>query len=87
MQLPGEFSPLIKKVIFCLVVGGLTPPPPPPTPLVVQPLKKNTFFLCVSSLNIKTFHIKRALNEKKNHVLAKEDNANKENLKLKLNLA
>ena len=37
--------------------------------------------------NIKTFHIKRDSNEKKNHVLAKEVNANKENLKSKLNLA
>ena len=47
MQLPGEFSPFIeKKVVFCLVVGGVTPP----TPLVVRPLKKK-LFLCVSSLS------------------------------------
>ena len=27
MQLPGEFSPFIeKKVLFYLVVGGVTPP-------------------------------------------------------------
>ena len=46
MQLPGEFSPIIeKKVVFCLVVGGVTPP----SLLVVRPLKKATF-LCVSSL-------------------------------------
>ena len=41
MQLPGEFSPFIeKKVVFCLVVGGVTPPPL----LVVRPLKKPLFF-------------------------------------------
>ena len=45
MQLPGEFSPFIeKKVVFCLVVGGGLPLP---TPLVVRPLKKSTFFMCV----------------------------------------
>ena len=45
MQLPGEFTPFIEKnVVFCLVVGGVTPPP---TPLVVRPIKKNTFFMCV----------------------------------------
>ena len=44
MLLPGEFSPFIeKKVVFCLVVGGL-----PPSPLlVVGPLKKTLFFMCV----------------------------------------
>ena len=44
MQLPGEFSPFIeKKVVFCLVVGGVTHPPL----LVVRPLKKPLFFMCV----------------------------------------
>ena len=44
LQLPGEFSPFIeKKVVFCLVVGGVTPPPL----LVVRPLKKPLFFMCV----------------------------------------
>ena len=48
MQLPGEFSPFIeKKVVFCLVVGGVTPPP-----LSGPTTKKNTFFLCVSSLSV-----------------------------------
>ena len=47
MKLPGEFSPFIeKKVVFCLVVGGVTPLPPLSGPTT----KKNTFFLCVSSL-------------------------------------
>ena len=31
-----------KKVVFCLVVRGFTLP----TPLVVQPLKKNFFYVC-----------------------------------------
>ena len=45
MQLPGEFSPFIeKKVVFCLVVGGGLPPSPL---LVVRPLKKPPFFMCV----------------------------------------
>ena len=40
MQLPGEFSPFLeKKVVFCLVVGGVTPPP-----LSGPTTKKNTFF-------------------------------------------
>ena len=44
MQLPGEFSPFIeKKVVFCLVVGGVTPLPPLSGPTT----KKNTFFMCV----------------------------------------
>ena len=43
MQLPGEFSPFIeKKVVFCLVVGGVTPLPPLRGPTT----KKNTFFYC-----------------------------------------
>ena len=47
MQLPGEFSPFIeKKVVFCLVVGGVTPLPPLSGPTT----KKKHFFLCVSSL-------------------------------------
>ena len=42
MQLPGEFSPFIKKkVFFCLVVGGVTPP---------YTLSGPTTKLCVSSL-------------------------------------
>ena len=41
MQLPGEFSPFIeKKVVFCLVVGGVTPLPPLSGPTT----KKTTFF-------------------------------------------
>ena len=44
MQLPGEFSPLIeKKWFFAEWSGGL----PLPTPLVVRPLKKTLFFMCV----------------------------------------
>jgi len=44
MQLPGEFSPFIeKKVVFCLVVGGVTPLPPLSGPTT----KKTTFFMCV----------------------------------------
>jgi hypothetical protein len=47
MQLPGEFSPFIeKKVVFCLVVRGVTPLPPLSGPTT----KKTTFILCVSSL-------------------------------------
>ena len=48
MQLPGEFSPFIeKKVVFCLVVGGVTPL------LVVRPLKKKHFFyVCLPLENI-----------------------------------
>ena len=47
MQLSGKFSPFIeKKVVFCLVVGGVTPLHPLSGPTT----KKNTFFLCVSSL-------------------------------------
>ena len=43
MQLPGEFFPFIeKKVVFCLVVGGVTPPP-----LSGPTTKKTTFFMCV----------------------------------------
>ena len=46
MQLPGEFSPFIeKKVVFCLVVGGVTPPY-----TLSGPTTKKTLFLCVSSL-------------------------------------
>ena len=52
MQLPGEFSPFIdKKVVFCLVVGGVTPP----APLSGPTTKKTTFFLCVSSLTCSIF--------------------------------
>ena len=44
MQLPGEFSPFIeKKVVFCLVVRGVSPLPPLSGPTT----KKNTFFMCV----------------------------------------
>ena len=44
MKLPGEFSAFIgKKMVFCLVVGGL----PLPTPLVVRPLKKTLFYVCL----------------------------------------
>ena len=44
MQLPGEFSTFIeKKVVFCLVVGGVTPLPPLSGPTT----KKTTFFMCV----------------------------------------
>ena len=44
MQLPGEFSPFIeKKVVFGLVVGGVTPLPPLSGPTT----KKTTFFMCV----------------------------------------
>ena len=47
MQLPGEFSPFVeKKMVFCLVVGGVTPLPPLSGPTT----KKTHFFLCVSSL-------------------------------------
>ena len=44
MQLPGEFSPFIeKKCFFAQWSGGL-----PPSPLlVVRPLKKTLFFMCV----------------------------------------
>ena len=49
MQLPGEFSPFIeKRVFFCLVVGGVTPPP---TLLVVRPLKKTFFYVCLPLIN------------------------------------
>ena len=46
MQLPGEFFSIYrKKVVFCLVVGGVTPPP---YPLSGPTTKKNTFFfMCV----------------------------------------
>ena len=44
MQLPGEFSPFIEKNGFLLSGRGVTPPP---TPLVVRPLKKTLFFMCV----------------------------------------
>ena len=51
MQLPGEFSPFIeKKVVFCLVVGGVTPPY-----TLSGPTTKKTTFLCVSSLNDHNF--------------------------------
>ena len=44
MQLPGEFSPFIeKKVVFWLVVGGVTPLPPLSGPTT----KKTLFFMCV----------------------------------------
>ena len=43
MQLPGEFSIFRKKVVFCLVVGGVTPLPPLSGPTT----KKKTFFMCV----------------------------------------
>ena len=50
MLLPGEFSPFIeKKVVFCLVVGGVTPPY-----TLSGPTTKKHFFLCVSSLRAKT---------------------------------
>ena len=39
-QWPAELK---KKVLFCFVVKGVTLP----TTLVVRPLKKNTFFMCV----------------------------------------
>ena len=43
MQLPGEFFPFIeKKVVFCLVVGGVTPLPP-----LSGPTKKKTLFFYV----------------------------------------
>ena len=61
MQLLGEFSPFIeKKVVFCLVVGGVTPLPPLSGPTT----KKNTVFLCVSSLRLNFFsmiHIWRGI--------------------------
>ena len=48
MQLHGEFSPFIKKMFFCLVVGGVTTP----YTLSGPTTKKNTHFLCVSSLTL-----------------------------------
>ena len=54
MQLPGEFSPFIeKKVVFCLVVGGVTPLPPLSGPTT----KKNTFFMCVFPKEVKNLLI------------------------------
>ena len=55
---PWIFSIYRKKVVFCLVVGGVTPPP-----LSGPTTKKTTFFLCVSSLtrivilNLKEFEL------------------------------
>ena len=53
MELPGEFSPFIeKKVVFCLVVGGVTPPY-----TLSGSTTKKTFFLCVSSLTHARFFL------------------------------
>ena len=49
MQLPGEFSIYRKKWFFAQWSGGL----PLPTPLVVRPLKKTLFFMCVFPKTIK----------------------------------
>ena len=44
MQLPGEFSPFIEKKCFLLSGrGGFTLP----TPLMVRPLKKHFFYVCL----------------------------------------
>ena len=49
MQLPGKFSPFIeKKIVFCLVVGGVTPP----YTLSGPNTKKNTFFMCVFPIRV-----------------------------------
>ena len=56
MQLPGEFSPFIeKKVVFCLVVGGVTPLPPLSGPTT----KKTTFFYVCLPLEIQPVSYKR----------------------------
>ena len=45
MQLPGEFSPFIeKKVVFCLVAGGVTPPYTLSGPTTK---KKHFFYACL----------------------------------------
>ena len=48
MQIPGEFSPFIEKSVFLLSGRGVTPPP---TPLVVRPLKKIHFYVCLPLIN------------------------------------
>ena len=53
MQLPGEFSPFIEKSVFLLSGrgGGVTSP----YTLCGLTTKKNTLFLCVSSLRLAVY--------------------------------